>query len=112
MKRFGLIIFSLSLLLVIFCLSSCSKVKDEVLEQNFVIDTETREVNFGEDVYLEPFSAKDKDGKWQDAIITVADANGKNYEIKNKPLFETDESSYYFIFNENKLFITKRGTDT
>ena len=30
----------------------------------------------------------------------------KNYEIENKPLFETNEPSYYFIFNNDKLFIT------
>lgn len=30
----------------------------------------------------------------------------KNYKIENKPLFETKESSYYFIFNNDKLFIT------
>ena len=111
MKRFGLIIFSLSLLLVIFCLSSCSKVKDEVLEQNFVIDTETREVNFGEDVYLEPFSAKDKDGKWQDAIITVADANGKNYEIKNFS-FTPDKLGEYVVTYTINFGKNNKGTLT
>lgn len=30
----------------------------------------------------------------------------KNYELETKPLFETDETSYYFIFNNDKLFIT------
>lgn len=111
MKRFGLIIFSLSLLLVIFCLSSCGKVKDEVLEQNFVIDTETREVNFGEDVYLEPFSAKDKDGKWQDAIITVADANGKNYEIKNFS-FTPDKLGEYVVTYTINFGKNNKGTLT
>jgi anti-sigma regulatory factor (Ser/Thr protein kinase) len=73
MKKFRLIITSFVLLVAVFYLSSCDKVEDEILDQNFVIDTETREVNFGEEVYLEPFSAKDKDGKWKDAVITVTD---------------------------------------
>ena len=47
MKKFRLIITSFVLLVAIFYLSSCDKVEDEVLDQNFVIDTETREVNFG-----------------------------------------------------------------
>ena len=96
MKKFRLIITSFVLLIAIFYLSSCDKVEDEVLDQNFVIDTETREVNFGEDVYLEPFSAKDKDGKWKDAVITVTDKDGKNYEIKNFA-FSPDKSLSNFL---------------
>ena len=46
MKKFRLIITSFVLLVAIFYLSSCDKVEDEVLDQNFVIVTETREVNF------------------------------------------------------------------
>ena len=96
MKKFRLIITSFVLLVAIFYLSSCDKVEDEVLDQNFVIDTETREVNFGEDVYLEPFSAKDKDGKWKDAVITVTDKDGKNYEIKNFA-FSPDKLGEYIV---------------
>lgn len=33
----------------------------------------------------------------------------KNYKIENKPLFDTDDASYYFIFNNDKLFITKNN---
>ena len=96
MKKFRLIITSFALLIAIFYLSSCDKVEDEVLDQNFVIDTETREVNFGEEVFLEPFSAKDKDGKWKDAVITVTDKDGKNYEIKNFA-FSPDKLGEYIV---------------
>ena len=41
------------------------KPKDEILDQNFTINAETQYVNYGDSVYLQPFSAKDKNGEWK-----------------------------------------------
>ena len=64
-------------------LATLIKPKDEILDQNFTINAETQYVNYGDSVYLQPFSAKDKNGEWKDAVISVCNSEGKEYEIKN-----------------------------
>lgn len=74
---------------------------DEVLQENFVIDTTTRELSYGESFTVEPFSAKDKDGAWHDAVITVVDPDGNPCEVVDGAFTPTKLGNYTVTYTIN-----------
>ncbi len=83
MKRKSLVLLLALALLFSLTLVACKSTTDDpkaeldsTLDKNFAIDTSAREVNFGDSITIEPASAKDSNGKWQDATLTITDPDG------------------------------------
>ena len=84
MKKNAIVLLLALVLVLSVAFSACDNTPaiDETLDKNFAVDTTAREVNFGESYVIEPVSAKDAEGNWHDATISVTDPDGNTTEVE------------------------------
>ncbi len=83
MKKNAIVLLLALVLVMALSLTACNKSKiDETLDKNFAVDTTAVVVNFGESYMLEPVSAKDSEGNWHDATISITNPDGNVTEVE------------------------------
>lgn len=84
MKKNSIIVLLAIVLVLSVVFAACDNTPqiDEVLDKNFVVDTTPVELDLGDKYTIAPVSVKDSEGKWNDATITVTDADGNVTEVE------------------------------
>lgn len=85
MRKIQIVLISALVLILALSFVACNDKApaiDATLDENFVVDTTAREVNFGEAITIEPVSAKDSAGTWHDATIEITDPNGNTTVVE------------------------------
>ncbi len=84
MKKNAIVLLLALVLVLSLSFAACDNTPaiDETLDKNFAVDTMAKEVNYGDSYLIEPVSAKDAEGNWHDATVSVTDPEGNTSDIE------------------------------